>query len=184
MNVKSKNTLTAVLDAIVPDGAPIVDTLLDETICELEALFVSESLAVREQVLFHYTNRFFSLFETWKILLSHHHHFDQNYYFVGMFLEGHEASLQEFAELLKLLRLLAAEDINEFLGQLEWCFFKLKALPREAGQQESEVDVDNVTLVVDQDVLVVSVFYLKNIANERVGCQTLTECILSFLEVL
>ena len=33
-----------------------------------------------------------------------------------MFLEGHEASLQEFAELLKLLRLLATEYINEFLG--------------------------------------------------------------------
>ena len=41
-----------------------------------------------------------------------------------------------------------------------------------------------VALVVNQNVLVVSIFYLKNIAHERVGCKTLIECVLGFLEVL
>ena len=44
--------------------------------------------------------------------------------------------------------------------------------------------MDNVSLVIDQDVLIVSIFDLEDIADEGVSCKTLAEGILGLFEVL
>lgn len=69
------------------------------------------------------------------------------------------------------------------MGQLE-----RRALERDdAGgvrDHEAEVDVDDVALCVDEDVAVVSVSDLEEVADQRVGCQALQEVQLSDFEVL
>ena len=44
--------------------------------------------------------------------------------------------------------------------------------------------MEDVSLVIDQDILIVSIFNLKNVADERVSCKALAEGVLGLFEVL
>ena len=55
---------------------------------------------------------------------------------------------------------------------------------RRVRDHEAKVDVDDVALGVDQDVPVVSVLHLEQVADQRVRCEALQEVQLRDLEVL
>lgn len=57
------------------------------------------------------------------------------------------------------------------MSELEWGTFKLEALAWGVAQQETEIDVEHVSLDIDQDVLVVPVFDLEDIANKTVSTE-------------
>jgi hypothetical protein len=66
-----------------------------------------------------------------------------------MLLECHESLMHEFPELAELLGLLAPEDIEELLSQLERRVFKSQAFARGVRQQETKVDVYDMTFLID-----------------------------------
>lgn len=44
-----------------------------------------------------------------------------------------------------------------------------------ARQHKTEIYVDDVPRCIDQDIIIMSIFYLEEILNERVPCQALYE---------
>ena len=86
-------------------------------------------------------------------------------------MESAETSGHPHAEVSEFIRILAAHNVQHLLGQLEGRRLELEALARRVRQQEAEVDVEHVALNVNQDVLIMSVLYLKDIANQAVCTQ-------------
>mmetsp|Transcript_15279 Transcript_15279/g.14841 ORF Transcript_15279/g.14841 Transcript_15279/m.14841 type:complete len:636 (+) Transcript_15279:269-2176(+) len=101
-----------------------------------------------------------------------------------MFLEGHEAGFEEIHVLEELLGLGAAEDIHEFLGQLEGSLFNIEAFAGCDGEDEAVVDVDDVAVGVDHDVLVVAVLDVEDVAGEGVAGQGAHEVVSGLLEAI
>ena len=89
--------------------------------------------------------------------------------------------MEKLPKLDEFLGMHPTEDIDEFLRELERCPLELQSSPWEAGEEEPEVDVDNVAMGINEEVLVVSVFDLEDIACERVSGETGTEGILGSL---
>jgi len=97
----SYDTLTAVLNPIVPNGSPVVDTLANQPVRVSLRFLVWEPFTRWEQILLHHSHRVFALDETSKVLLTHHHHFNEYNYLVSMFLQRHETLLHKIAEFVK-----------------------------------------------------------------------------------
>lgn len=73
-------------------------------------------------------------------------------------------------ELLEFLALRTLQEAHEFFRHLEGGPFKLESLPRGIREEESIIDMNDVTLIVYHDILVVPVLDLQNVAHQRVGC--------------
>ena len=173
--------MAAVLDPVIPDGPPVVDALVDEPVCVLQGLFAGEPLALRVEVFLHDSHGFFTLSEARQVLLAHDHHFNQHDDLVGVLLQRHEALVEQLPEFGEFLGVQAAEDVDELLRELEGRLFELQATAREAGEEEAKVDVHDVAVGVDEDVLVVSVLDLQDVAHEGVAGKTRTEGVLRLL---
>lgn len=76
------------------------------------------------------------------------------------------------------------ENFNLVSCQLKWSLLKLNAFAWCVTKEESKVNVHDVPLNVDEDVSVVSVFYLENIAQQRIGSETLAKVLSGLFEVL
>lgn len=77
----------------------------------------------------------------------------------------------------------SAEDVDEFFGELEIGAFETHVFAWGPVEDETEVYVHYVALRVYHDVSVVSVFYLKNVRNNRVSCQGTDKVQLSYFEL-
>ena len=76
------------------------------------------------------------------------------------------AMTEEFAPM-------ATQDLNVLTRKLECCL-KVK-VTRAVAEHETEVNMDHVPAAVQQDVAVVAVLYLKEVAEQRVACHRLHE---------
>lgn len=85
-----------------------------------------------------------------------------------MFSQGHESFEHQLLELVKRFGLVAAEDLDVLLGELECGRFEVK-IAWGVAEHEAKVYVDHVTFGVKQDVAVVAVFDLENIAKQTVA---------------
>ena len=68
--------------------------------------------------------------------------------------------------------------------ELEWSAFKLKSFAWCIAQQEPEVDVENMPFDVNQDVLVVPVFDLKDVADKTVSAKRVCKVLNSSVVLL
>jgi hypothetical protein len=99
----SHDALTAVLHFVVPNGPPVIQTLVNQPVhIHLRLIFV-EDAAFREQVLFHVADGVFPGLKALQVLLAHQHHFNQQKNFVGMLLQRLEPLSHELAEFIKIL---------------------------------------------------------------------------------
>ena len=74
----------------------------------------------------------------------------------------------------KSVEYLAAHDVDELGRQFEGRALEAEILGRRR-QDEAEIDVDDVALAVEEDVAVVPVLDLDQVADERVGGDALDE---------
>jgi len=116
--------------------------------------------------------------EARQIVEAHEHHLNKLDDLIRMFLDGHEAEAHLLTELLEPLVLDASKDFNHFTSQLERCLLKLNAFAWRVGEKEAEVNVHDVAFDVDQDVPIVTVLDLENVADQGVSCERPTEVIL------
>ena len=84
-----------------------------------------------------------------------------------MLSEGHETFEHQLLELVKRFRPIPTQHLNVFLSQFKGSRFEIKVAWRVA-EHESEVYVDHVALGVQQNVAVVSVLDLENVAQETI----------------
>lgn len=63
-------------------------------------------------------------------------------------------------------------------------FLELDSLPREVRQEESEIDVKDLTRPMQHDVSIVPVFGLKKVHHQTVGSQTTSEDLFSVAQFL
>jgi hypothetical protein len=71
--------------------------------------------------------------------------------------------------MLEQIRLLSLHQLNVVLSQLKWRPLEID-IPRAARYQKTEIYVDDVTLGVDEDVLVMTVFDLEEVLDYRITC--------------
>lgn len=94
-------------------------------------------------------------------------------------MQCHVAFDHALAEALETLALEATKQSDDVLSDLEWRGLKVQ---QSGGEDESKVNMDQATVIlIDQNVGVVSVLNLENIAYERVSCQRIDQIIDSIL---
>jgi len=92
------------------------------------------------------------------------HKFNEDHQLLCVFSDGQETLHHSFDEKLVWFRFrISTQNIDEFLGELEISRFKAHIFARTPVKDETEVNVNQVTLLVNHDIPVVSVFYLQNI---------------------
>ena len=97
--------------------------------------------------------------------LAQFHHSHGFHDLVLVFLDKFEAQEEEESEVLEDVRVLALHQLDVILSHLEGCPLEVH-VPGRARQHEAEVDVDDVPGCVDQDVVVVPVFYLEQVLDQ------------------
>ena len=79
--------------------------------------------------------------------------------------------------------MLPAKDVHVLLVQLKGRLLKLYAFSRGVGEEEAEVNVDHVPVLVNEDVGIVSVLDLQDVADQRVSSEGVTEILPSLSEL-
>lgn len=176
--------MDAVLELIITPGSPVVKALLDEVVNELHALLVVEPLAGGEEAVFELNEGLLTALEAGQVVLAHQHHLHDNDDLLRVGLKSQEALLQVLTVLGERLASGTAKDLNLLSCELERSFLELETFARSVCQEESKVNVHDVALDVDQDVAVVSVLDVQNVAEQRVGRKTPAEVVTSLLVLL
>ena len=162
---KSENTLHAVLGAIVAPSSPIIHRLCYESINMSANIFRSHALPVGEQSVFKVTDEGPATLEAWQVTLAHEHHFDKNNDFFRISLQSAETSSHALSKVSKRGRVLSIHYLHHFLRQLERCLLELDSLAGRIGQEEAKVNVKDMALNIDQDVFIVSILNLQDVAD-------------------
>lgn len=136
----------------------------------------------REQPFFQISDQSASSNETWQIRLAIQHHFHQKNYLLRIFLKHLEAFCHSFPEIVEFLAVLTTEYLDHLVRKLERRLFHCNTLSWCITQQKAEVDMTNVALNVNHNVAIVSIFDLKDVANQRVRRQTIAKIIPRLLE--
>ena len=84
-----------------------------------------------------------------------------------MFTRGLETFLEEPLELFERLSLDTSEDLYVLERELKRCGFE-SDVARRVGEHETEVDMDEVSVSVDQNVAVVAILDLQQVCNDGV----------------
>ena len=95
-----------------------------------------------------------------------------------MLAQFHEAFDHEPLEFGKCSGVLPAEQLDILGGHLEAASFAVD-VPGRVAEQKAEVNVDHVALRVEQDVPIVSVLDLQNVAEKGVAGRRLQEVVAS-----
>ena len=80
-------------------------------------------------------------------------------------MQGAETSRHALSKVSKRGRVLSIHYLHHLLRQLEWRLLELDSLSGCIGQEEAKVDVKDVALDVDQDVFIVSILDLQDVAD-------------------
>ena len=87
-----------------------------------------------------------------------------------------EALEEVLAELVEVVAIPAAQHICVLTQHFEGnCSFEGESFARHVGEEEAEVNVEYVALFVEEDVAVVSVFDLQEVADQTRRSQRLAE---------
>ena len=116
--------------------------------------------------------------------MPEHHHFHEDNNFISVFLQGHKPKLDQVSEKLIILSSNSSEHLDALSGKFKWCLFEFQTLSWGVREEETIVNVHYMSLVVNHDILVVSIFDLKDILDQGIGRQTVAEVLLSFFESL
>lgn len=100
---------------------------------------------------------------------------------IGIRSDGQERLDGELAEHSESLTVPAAHESHHLVIKLETVGFKLDT-SRTNVEEESEIDVDNVSFAINHDVSIVTILDLKNITSNRVGGHGLDKVEPGFLE--
>ena len=103
--------------------------------------------------------------EAWQVVQTHEHHFNDLDNLVCILLYSHKAETHELSEQVESFALNSTEDFNHFLGKLEGSLLEFDTLSRGVREEESEVNMDYVSLNVYQDVAIVTILNLQDVAH-------------------
>ena len=162
---RSENTLHAVLGTIVAPSPPVIYRLCNESIDMSANIFRSHALPVGEKSVFKVTDERSATLEAWQVTLSHEHHFNEDDNFLRVSLQSAETSCHALSKVSECSRVLTIHHLHHLLRQLERCLLELDSLAGCIGQEEAKVDVKDVAFDVDQDVLIVSILDLQDVAD-------------------
>ena len=81
-----------------------------------------------------------------------------------MLVEGLKASNHAVAVPSEHGRLNTAKNLDEIFGQFEWSSFESETFTRGIGQHEPEINVNQVTLFIQEHVGIMSILDLQDVA--------------------
>lgn len=106
-------------------------------------------------------------------LALYHHHYQLNYLLL-VFAQVLQTEEEQQLEVFEDVGIFALHQLYVVLGELERGSFEVHVAWR-AGKHKAEVDVNDVSIHINQDVVVMPVLDVKEVLDEAVTCQTLDE---------
>lgn len=83
-----------------------------------------------------------------------------------MLQNSRKAFVEKTAELEEGFGVHASEDLDVVGYELEWDWsLKLHSFSRGIGEKESKIDMDDVAISGNEDIAIVSIFYLEKIGE-------------------
>lgn len=82
-----------------------------------------------------------------------------------MFVERLKPFDHVLSESLECTAANTSQNLHELVCQLERRCFEVQTLSRSVGEHETKVNVNEMAFVIKNDVCIVSVFDLQNVAN-------------------
>ena len=161
----SENTLRTVLEAIIAARLPVIHRLHNETIYVTTAILIVHTLISREQSVFKLGNELLASREAGQVWLAHEHHLNKDDNLLSVSLEGLETASHPLSEVTERGWALATHNVKHLLSQFERRRLEFDSLARCVWEQESKVNMEHMAFNINQDVLIMSIFDLENIAN-------------------
>ena len=110
--------------------------------------------------------------ETFHLAVRHHRNSLHDLFFV--FSEELEGEEEKHAEVGEDIRIFAFHEIDVVLSQLEWRSLEVHIAWR-TGKHETKVDMDDMAFSIDKNIVVVTIFDLEKILDNRISCQRVDE---------
>lgn len=173
-----------ILEIVIAASPPVVVAFNHQVVNEALALGVWKHFACWEEPILEIFYGLLSAFEAGKIILAQKHHLNYNYNLLSIFLQRKEALLHELTILPEVLRAVPTQHLDLLCRQFKGCLLKLDTLAWRVRQEETEVDVDQVTFYVNHDVAVMSILYLEDVADQGVSCKRLAKILSCCFESL
>ena len=106
-----------------------------------------------------------ALFKAGEVPLGVGDHLHEEDQFGGLLVQLHEPVHHVLPEPFEAQALNSPQDRHVVCFQFELDRFKLNSLPRSIGQEKAEINVDQVAVLVQDQICVVAVLDLKNVAD-------------------
>lgn len=127
------------------------------------AFSVRESLARWEEPVFQITDRLFSAFEAFQVVLAKEHHFNDNDDLWGVLLKSHESLFHVFTEFHKCRWPISTKDLDHLSCELKRCLLELHTFSWSMWEEESKVNMHKMAVDIDQNITIMSIFDLQDI---------------------
>ena len=88
-----------------------------------------------------------------------------------MLIQGLEALDHTISEACESVPLWSTENTNKLSCQFEWCSLEMNSFAGCIGQHKAKIYMNQVTFPVYDDIRIVSVFYLQDVADKLVSSQ-------------
>ena len=157
--------MTIILEPIIASSSPVIVTDDHEIVDEPLALVVSKLATGWEEPILEISEGLFSCFEASEVVLAHEHHLDNNNNFFSVLLKSHETLFHELTVFSESSRSISSKDLYHLCCQLERSLFKFHSLTWGIGEEKSKINVHEMSLDVNENISVVSILNLKDIAQ-------------------
>lgn len=182
MIVRGENTslcdlVGEVLEVIILDSSPVPVGLMDQLLAVLLHLLITvpSFKPVAEHV-------HVELLETGEVTVTTHHVHDSAD-LIHVFPQLIEPLEEQPLKVIKQLRPLSFQQLYILPCEFERGGLEVP-VPRRTGKDEPEVNVHNVTLVIDEEVPVVAILDLEDVGEDAVPSQRLNEPLLRSVHLL
>ena len=179
----SENAIGDALVVVVLDGSPVVDALVNQAHDSLNACLLRQASA---ESLVHgiQTSLDPETHEAPELWVAVTHNFHELTNLIPMFPRLEEGSNDERSESFEMGAILSTHHVEVFLGEFERTCFESERAAWCIGEHKAKINVNQVTVAVEEKVTVVPVSDLKQVRHHRVSGTGLYKVELSLLEMV
>ena len=178
-----EDALEVVLILVIPMGPIVIERLINEILGENIKLAIVKRLIIiqfRVEPRLQIRNGFVALFKAREgMFVSSIHHFYQQYNSMLMRYQSLKSFEKQFSEIPEQFAMHPSQNLQIFMIEFERNI-RLESLSRRIRQKKPEIDMHYLPLLLYQNVAVVTVLQLYEIAKQRIACQRATEVFFGF----
>ncbi|GBE60441.1 octaprenyl-diphosphate synthase, putative [Babesia ovata] len=174
------NSIREPLEVVVLNGSEVIQRLVDHRHDPVDTHILRE---VEHETLPEHIHGVGRSGSEARHLVGAGHHFDQQHDTVHVFPGLQQPADDQSLEVLEVVRCVTAHHVNVLLGELERRSLEAYVAGR-VGEAEPVVDMDDVSLAVEQYIAVMSVPDLQQVGHYGIRCVALDEILAGLEDVV